>query len=164
MTASHVQHWIRDVTKQIQNVPLSDWAVFAEGVRAAILAPLKERTKEYFAPEHPFTLAALLHPTRTAETVLKLNKDKPAAAQAVTKLVEWSHLINFDLETAATEVVGKKRPRSNYSEVEALTKSVSSFANLGGSGGADEGATSSSSSDEASTFCVAHRRPSRTFG
>ena len=150
MTAPHVQHWIRDVRKQIQEVYLSDLAVVAEDVRAAILASLEERTKPYFAPDHPFTLAALLHPTRSTETVQMLNKDQFAAEQAVTKLVEWTHLINFDLETAATEEVGKKRPRCNYSEIDALMNSVPSFASVGDGGGADEGATSSTSSEEVS--------------
>jgi hypothetical protein len=107
MTAPHVQHWIIDVIARIEASCMgSEVSKAAVVVERKLLDSLWKRTAPYFQPEHPFTLAALLHPWRSSPTLERL-VERGDGEVKTTKwlLVDWLHILMFDED----EVLSRER-------------------------------------------------------
>lgn len=115
MTAPHIQNWVAEVVSKIKDVDLppgrSGMPSLPQRARDCLLRSLRKRTESYFEPDHPFTLAALMHPLRAEETIKRLGTDGQAS---VEKLVEWSQILHFDLDAVAEKtLMSRKRKRED---------------------------------------------------
>ena len=91
----------------------SDVSKAAVVVKEKLLDSLWKRTAPYFQPEHPFTLAALLHPWRSGPTLERLMEHGKKEVKTTKRLlVDWLHILMFDEDEALSRERPAKRRKS----------------------------------------------------